>query len=58
MAQSRDEIQRRSDQKRGVKLCSFKLKLDTIAQLEQLAKAQGISKTAVLEQLIHAQSPK
>lgn len=52
MAQSKKDIQKRSDEKRGVKLCSFKLKLETIAKLEQLAIEQGLSKTAVLEQLI------
>lgn len=57
MTNNRAEIQKRSDEKRGVKLCSFKLKLDTITQLEAIAAAQGTSKTAVLEALIKQAAP-
>ena len=53
MAMSRNEIQKKSDEKRGVKLCSFKLKLETLARLERLAAEQGLSKTALLEKLIN-----
>lgn len=53
MAQSRNDIQKKSDEKRGVKLCSFKLKLETIAKLERMAEEENLSKTALLEKLIH-----
>ncbi|QEY24126.1 hypothetical protein [Neisseria animalis] len=43
---------RKSDEKRGVKLCSYKFKLETIAKLEELAAEKGMSKTALLEALI------
>lgn len=49
MAMAKAEIQKRSDEKRGVKLCSFKLKQETIAKLEQEAAKAGLSKTALLE---------
>lgn len=52
MAQAQAEIQKRSDEKRGVKLCSFKFKLQTIALLEQTAAQTGLSKTAILEQAL------
>ncbi len=52
MAMSRLEIQKRSDEKRGVKLCGFKFKLETIDKLDALAAQQGMSKTALLEKLI------
>lgn len=53
MAQSRSEIQKKSDEKRGVKLCSFKFRLETIAKLERLAERENLSKTALLEKLIN-----
>jgi len=48
MAQSISEIQKRSDEKRGVKVKSFKLHADTIALLEKLAVDTGTSQTAVI----------
>lgn len=52
MAMSRNEIQRKSDEKRGVKLCAFKFKRETITRLERLAEQHEMSKTALLEKLI------
>lgn len=52
MAMAKAEIQKRSDEKRGVKLCSFKLKQETIVKLEREAAKAGLSKTALLERLV------
>ncbi|MCP1659344.1 hypothetical protein [Neisseria perflava] len=43
MALSRNEIQKKSEEKRGVKVKGFKLKLEDIALIEQTAAALGIS---------------
>ena len=43
MALSRNEIQKKSDQKRGVKNKAFKMKLEDIALIEQTAARLGIS---------------
>ncbi|STQ99819.1 Uncharacterised protein [Kingella potus] len=43
MALSRHEIQKKSDQKRGVKNKAFKMKLEDIALIEETAQRLGIS---------------
>lgn len=48
MAQSISEIQKRSDEKRGVKVKGIKLHTDTIALLESLAAQTGESQSAVV----------
>ncbi|WP_434278954.1 hypothetical protein [Acinetobacter sp. CE-15] len=52
MAKSPTEIQRDSDSKRGVKVKSFKLKLDDIAYIEQVAKKHDLSHNELLMQAI------
>ena len=42
------EIQKRSDEKRGVRLQSYKLSEDIIALLTELSEATGKSKTAIV----------
>ncbi|XLP84593.1 hypothetical protein HS067_08395 [Mannheimia haemolytica] len=46
------ELQAKSDAKRGVRLKSFKFHEDFIAQLEQLAEQHGISQTQVIVQAV------
>jgi len=48
MAQSISEIQKRSDEKRGVKVKGIKLHTDTIALLESLAAQTGESQSAIV----------
>ncbi|MGQ6231074.1 hypothetical protein ACUNFK_22780 [Serratia sp. IR-2025] len=48
MAQSITDIQRRSDEKRGLKVKSVKLHVDTIALLERLALETGFTQAAVI----------
>ena len=43
MALSRIEIQKKSDEKRGVKVKAFKMKLEDIALIEETAAKLGIS---------------
>ena len=43
MALSRNEIQKKSDEKRGVKVKAFKMKLEDIALIEQTAARLGLS---------------
>ena len=52
MALSKQEIQARSDKKRGVRLASFKLKEETIQKLTALSEKTGKSKTALIEEMI------
>jgi len=52
MAKTPTEIQRDSDSKRGVKVKSFKLKLDDIAYIEQVAKKHDLSHNELLIQAI------
>lgn len=49
---SLQELQARSDKKRGVRLKSFKFHEDFIVQLEQLAEQHGISQTQVIVQAV------
>lgn len=53
MAKTLTEIQRDSDSKRGVKVKAFKLKLDDITYIEQVAKKHGLSHNELLMQAIH-----
>ena len=43
MALSRNDIQKKSDEKRGVKVKAFKMKLEDIALIEETAAKLGIS---------------
>lgn len=48
MAQSISDIQKRSDEKRGVKVKGIKLHTDTIELLERLAKDTGEPQATVV----------
>lgn len=48
MAQSISDIQKRSDEKRGVKVKGIKLHTDVIELLERLANETGESQAAVV----------
>ncbi|HFC6388674.1 TPA: ribbon-helix-helix protein, CopG family [Neisseria bacilliformis] len=48
MAMSRNEIQKRSNEKRGVRAKSYHLKEETIALIDRLAEAEGKTKAALL----------
>ena len=48
MAQSISDIQKRSDEKRGVKVKGIKLHTDTIALLEQLSDQMGAPQSHVV----------
>lgn len=52
MALSRAEIQKRSDEKRGVKSKGYKLSLETIEMIAELSKATGDSQGAIIEAAI------
>lgn len=53
MAQSTSDIQKRSDDKRGVKVKGIKLHVDTIALLEKLADETGESQAAVVTKALN-----
>ncbi|MGX3020940.1 ribbon-helix-helix protein, CopG family [Ursidibacter sp. B-7004-1] len=48
MAMTRQEINAKSDAKRGIKQKSLKLHIDTISLLEQLSKEMGIGQNQVV----------
>ena len=43
---------REKEAQRGVRHCSFRLKIETIEKLDKLAAETGLSRTAVLEWLV------
>lgn len=53
MAQSTSDIQKRSDDKRGVKVKGIKLHVDTIALLERLAEETCESQAAVVTKALN-----
>lgn len=53
MALSRNEIQKRSDEKRGVKNKAFKMKLEDIALIEQMAQQTGRTQLDILVAALH-----
>lgn len=53
MAQSTSDIQKRSDDKRGVKVKGIKLHVGTIALLERLAEDTGESQAAVVTKALN-----
>ena len=53
MALSRREIQKKSDDKRGVRSKAYHLPEATIALIDRLADARGISKSALLTEMAH-----
>lgn len=53
MAQSTSDIQKKSDDKRGVKVKGIKLHVDTIALLERLSEQTGDSQAAVVTRALH-----
>lgn len=57
---SRQELQAKSDAKRGVRLQGFKLQEDVIALLAELSEQTGLSKTQIVTQgiLLFAESKK
>ena len=52
MALSRAEIQKRSDNKRGVKSKGYKLSLETIEMISALSKSTGKSQGTIIEEAI------
>ncbi|SCC24798.1 ribbon-helix-helix protein, CopG family [Gilliamella intestini] len=52
MALSRAEIQKRSDDKRGVKPKSYKLPLETIDTIIALSNGTGKSQSKIIEEAI------
>lgn len=56
MAQSISDIQKRSDEKRGVKVKGIKLNTDVIELLEHLAKETGESQAAVVTKALQLYS--
>lgn len=46
------EIQKRSDEKRGIKLKSFKLPVAVISKIEQLAQAHDIPQNQLIIQAV------
>lgn len=51
MAQSRAEIQKRSDEKRGVRPKAYYLTEEAIAQIDRIAAATGKAKGALLAEM-------
>lgn len=58
MALSRAEIQRRSNAKNGVRPKTYHLPETTIALIDRLAEAHGISRGAVITELVAAAATK
>lgn len=52
MALSKSEIQRRSDEKRGVKNKVLKMKIEDIDFLEQLAKESSMPQVAIVVEVL------
>lgn len=52
MVLSRAEIQKRSDEKRGVKSKGYKLQIETIEMITELSKTTGKSQGAIIEDAI------
>ncbi|MDO4698163.1 MAG: ribbon-helix-helix protein, CopG family [Pasteurellaceae bacterium] len=52
MAMTRQEINAKSDAKRGIKQKSLKLHIDTIALLERLSEEMGIGQNQVVTQAL------
>lgn len=48
MAKSLTQIQRESDERRGIKQKTFKLPVEFITRFEETAKKQGIANNALL----------
>lgn len=54
MAKTPTQIQNDSDARRGLKVKGFKLELETIELIEQLAKQLSIPQNALLKEAIEA----
>ncbi|WP_037586464.1 hypothetical protein [Stenoxybacter acetivorans] len=54
MAMTQAEIQRRSDEKRGVRVKSFKLPIAVINLIEETAQRTGKPQTLVISEAIRA----
>ena len=52
MAMTRYEINRRSDEKRGIRQKAFKLDKETFELFEKLAEKTGLSHTEILRQAL------
>lgn len=52
MALSRAEIQKRSDEKRGVKSKGYKLSVETIEMIAELSKSTGKTQGIIIEEAI------
>lgn len=49
---SKNEIQQKSDAKRGFRVKSFKLKIEDIDYIEQVAKDRGLTQNSLLIQAV------
>ena len=58
MVLTRTQIQARSDTKRGIKVKSFKLEIETIELIEQLASQLGVAQAALIKAAIEAYAQK
>lgn len=52
MALSKAEIQKRSDEKRGVKSKGYKLSIETIEMIATLSKSTGTAQGTIIEEAI------
>lgn len=52
MALSKSEIQKRSDEKRGVKSRGYKLPIETIELISELSKLTGTPQSKIIENAI------
>lgn len=52
MALSRAKIQKKSDEKRGVKSKGYKLSIDTIELIAELSKITGKSQSKLIEEAV------
>ena len=58
MALSRQEIQKRSNEKRGIKSKAFSLDADTLALFERLAAQTGKSQVQILKEALQEYAAK
>lgn len=58
MAKSLAQIQKDSDDKRELKVKGFKLKLETIALIEQLAKQHGMAQNELITLAVQQFDPR
>ncbi|MDO5058779.1 MAG: CopG family transcriptional regulator [Neisseria sp.] len=52
MALTRNEIQKKSDAKRGVQPKTYKLPVETVALIKRLAEARGMTQVELIRQAV------